>query len=76
MVTRVLGFSKENFCSEKKLDSEEQKHKDTGGRNMRRKPRGRKDGQRGRKGVKQGRSQQCQMLPRGPLKELKGVLQT
>lgn len=37
MVTRVPGFSKENFCSEKKLDSEEQKHKDTGGRNMRRK---------------------------------------
>lgn len=76
MVTGVLGFPEENFCSEKRLDSEEQKHKRTGGRNMRRKLIIRKDGQRGRKGAKQGRSQQCQMLPRGPLKELKGVLQT
>lgn len=31
--------------------------------------------QRGRKNAKQGRRQQCQMLPRGPSKELEGVLQ-
>lgn len=73
IVLGMVGFPKENLCGEKRSDCEEQKQKGTDGRHTRRKLGSHR--QRGRKNAKQDRSQQCQMLPRGPLKELKGVVQ-
>lgn len=70
-VMGVAGSPRESLYSESRLDCEQQP-KGTEGRNSRRELR--RHSHRGGEGAQQGRSQ-VSRLPRGPSKELKGVLQ-